>query len=79
MEITQEDLRTLLISSFRYALGRRTYIVKDTINIIKKHHAALSQGDNFDLILDIKRAIKNDLAGMDCDVRDWLGLVDFLS
>lgn len=76
--MTDEQLRSLLIYSFRYALGKKTYATYDVAEIIKQSHMILSSHDKLLLIDDIKRAISLGQAGMDYDIQVWEELKTFL-
>ena len=45
-----EDISMMLVSAERYALGRRTYIVQWTCEIIKKNMHLLSEKDKLVMI-----------------------------
>ena len=51
-----EDISMILVSAERYALGRRTYIVQWTCEIIKNNLDLLSQKDKQVMIREIGRA-----------------------
>lgn len=52
------DLRMLLISSFRYALGRQTYIVGICTELLRKYWHVLTAADQELIISDINDAFK---------------------
>lgn len=64
------DIDILVFCSFRYALGRRTYIVKDVVNAIKQAYDEDLLSDN--TINCILREINPDkVYGMDIDNELW--------
>jgi hypothetical protein len=70
-----EDL--ILICAFRYALGRRTYVVGTVADIIKRNWNKLRDSDKKLIckeILDHKKVFGN--LGDSCDERDWMSIVD---
>lgn len=67
-----EDISMLLVSAERYALGRRTYIVQWTCEIINKNMHLLLGKDKQVMIRDIEQAINY---GDECDKECWLRLV----
>lgn len=71
----QSDLSMLLVSAERYALGRRTYIVSWTCDVIKNNLKLLTEKDKKVMIRDIESAISY---GDSCDERDWKELLKIL-
>lgn len=67
-----EDISMILVSAERYALGRRTYIVGWTCEIIKKNMHLLSGKDKAVMIRDIETAI---YYGDECDKAEWMLLL----
>lgn len=72
------DYESILISAVRYALGRRTYIVKLTVNYVLSELDKLSE--------NCKKVIKKDIVeqsrlglGDECDKYDWNRLLSALS
>lgn len=70
-----EDISMILVSAERYALGRRTYIVQWTCEIIKKNMHLLSGKDKAVMIRDIETAISY---GDECDKQEWMNLLQML-
>lgn len=54
-----DTFQNILISAFRYALGRHTYIVQDTIDFLAEHINDLSTRAIGIMRLDLKRYLKN--------------------
>mgnify|MGYP004485764761 CR=1 FL=1 len=71
----QTDLSMLLVSAQRYALGRRTYIVSWTCDVIKNNLNVLTETDRRVMIRDIESAINY---GDACDENDWKELLKVL-
>jgi hypothetical protein len=71
----QADLSMLLVSAERYALGRRTYIVSWTCDVIKNNLKLLTEKDKKVMIRDIESAVNY---GDSCDERDWKELLKTL-
>lgn len=67
-----EDISMTLVSAERYALGRRTYIVQWTCEIISKNMNLLLGKDKRVMIGDIEQATDY---GDECDKECWLRLV----
>lgn len=70
-----EDISMMLVSAERYALGRRTYIVQWTCEIIDKNMHLLSEKDKEVMIRDIKQACSY---GDECDKQMWMLLLEKL-
>ena len=66
-----KDLDTLLVCSFRYALGRSTYIVHDVCEIIKTYSKLLSSNSLILIQREIMDAINRNQAGMRMDIEEW--------
>ncbi len=68
-----EDIDTLVFCSFRYALGRKTYIVNDVVDLIIKYKDQLSLNTIELIILETFEAIQEGegSAGMQMDVNEW--------
>ena len=60
----EEDISMILISAERYALGRRTYIVQWTCEIIENNLTLLSEKDRQVMIRDLENPISY---GDECD------------
>lgn len=70
-----EDISMMLVSAERYALGRRTYIVGWTYEIIKKNMHLLSDKDKKIMIRDLENPISY---GDECDKQEWIILLEML-
>lgn len=70
-EIIRHDLDNLLSLAFRYALGRRSYVVQEVINLIHCYEHALSPSTIDNMLLFIDKAIESGQAGMQMDVDLW--------
>lgn len=64
----------MMVSAVRYALGRRNYIVSDTVSYIKHVLPYLTRNDIHVIYTDIVEAESEDRLGDDCDVHNWLFL-----
>jgi hypothetical protein len=70
---------TILVCAFRYALGRRTYVVGCIVREIHRVWNSLSEGDRELIvreILEYRERFGN--LGHECDERDWMSVVDRL-
>lgn len=66
------DLSMILVSAERYALGRMTYIVQWTCEVIKNNMDLLSEKDKKVMIRDIETAISY---GSEYDKQMWMSLL----
>lgn len=69
--ISVEELNQLLFLSFRYALGRRTYVVSDVVRYIMKNKELLTDNTIKRICSEIDETDKKNL-GDHCDVSMWL-------
>lgn len=72
------ELNTLLICSFRYALGRTTYVVSEVVDIIIRHKKELRTSVKLLMIREIKWALDHNQAGLQCDRQQWERLLNEL-
>ena len=70
-----EDISMMLLSAERYALGRQTYIVQWTCEVIGGNTHLLTTKDLKVMIRDIENA---ESYGADFDKKEWLELLDIL-
>lgn len=74
LKLNRTDFRLLILSAFRYALGRMTYIVPVVASVIRESKDKLDS-QAIDLIIqEIEDAEKRDGLGMECDIDVWLRL-----
>lgn len=66
-----DQLESLLVYSFRYALGRQTYAVHDVARAIIQHKHVLHPHTIRLIRKEIVEAVENGEAGMECDVEEW--------
>lgn len=72
-----EELQDLAYCSFRYALGRKTYITFTISNLLIKMYKQklLSNRTRIGIIKELKDAINKNQAGMEIDKEQWLNLL----
>lgn len=74
------EFQDILISAFRYALGRQTYIVESVSNFLIKYKDFLTDNLKNIMIKDLKEALKNNKAGdTNIDVPLWEKLLKELT
>lgn len=80
--IRPDEFQTLAISAFRYAFNRRTYIVDDMINLLRRHKKDLDANTIHVICKDIDREIAkfedlNSFFSHD-DLKQWMKLAGVL-
>ena len=70
-KISNETLAHLLLCSFRYSLGRQTYITGSCREWLESYWHLMPRGWQEQIHRDIEHAIEHDLAGHACDVEQW--------
>lgn len=68
------SMDTLVFCAFRYALGRKTYIVSEVVDEIIKRLPELQERTKAQMADEIFRAANTNMAGMKIDVTEWLKL-----
>ncbi len=71
IELSPKEIDTLAYCTFRYALGRMTYIVSDAVACITTCLPEMTHETKQLIRNTIEMAILNDDAGMDVDVKQW--------
>lgn len=74
----ESDIETMLFCSFRYALGRRTYIVSDVVELLTDYESVLQERTKILIRKEIQEAIDTDRAGMNMDVLEWMKVLEVL-
>lgn len=76
--ITAQEFQKLIIESVRYTLGRRSYVVEETNNLVRKYLPKIDNNTLGVLIRDIELEADREMLGMDFDTKMWLALLDTL-
>lgn len=66
----------MLLCAFRYALGRRTYVVEECCDWLVKYWDCLPVQWQKQIHEDIKHAIRYDMAGAEMDVDSWSKILE---
>lgn len=66
----------ILFYAFRYALGRKTYVVGDVVNNLINNWVLLEPLTRKQLVNEVSQAIENNEAGMKQDVQEWQKILD---
>jgi hypothetical protein len=66
------NCQNLIVPAFRYALGRKSYIVFDITNWIKTNVNEICYRDKLLMINEIANADERNGLGMKCDKEFWL-------
>lgn len=69
--MNKEDINRLAYPAMRYALGRKTYIVKDVCTALINNAKGIYSNDRYKMAEEISLAIMKNEAGMDIDVKQW--------
>ena len=69
--VTQPELITMLVMSFRYALGRRSTAPSAVSDLLRTYGSILPDWQKEQIAKDISSAIEGGLAGDTCDERTW--------
>lgn len=78
MNIPDNEFNTLAVCSFRYALGRMTYMPSLICEILTMNKEFLTPPTKELICREILDAIEHKRAGWDCDVSVWLTLYGML-
>ena len=76
-----EDIEFIILGAFRYAMGRRSYIVSTTANFIMNNIDLVPRGFRDLMIDEITMGENGEFyyqLGDDCDKQQWLKLREFL-
>lgn len=76
-----EDIELIILGAFRYAMGRRSYIVSTTANFIMNNIDLVPKGFRRLMIDEITMGEQGDFyyqLGDECDKQQWLKLREFL-
>jgi len=65
------DVTSMRICTFRYALGRSTYIVSEVVDELIEHWDEFKEWERNMMCNDINHAIERGVAGMEMDVKEW--------
>ncbi len=72
LSVSKGDFNDLAFWAFRYVLGRKSYAVGNVADILIRNVLYLDDRVKQKMISEIEKAIIDSLAGMECDVLDWL-------
>lgn len=75
-QIPKRDLQMMLLSAFRYSLGRTTYMSSVCVEWLTKWWDILPENYKRQIHNDITRAIELKIAGDDCDIAEWKKLLE---
>ena len=71
IDFTDVNQDILMFCAFRYALGRKTYVVGAIVDILEANWGHMHPSRRSMFKKEIREAIDNDLAGAFFDVHDW--------
>ena len=78
MTITAQEFQKLIIESVRYTLVRRSYVVEETNELVRKYLPKIDNNTLGILIRDIELEADRDMLGMDFDKKMRLTLLGTL-
>jgi hypothetical protein len=83
IEITQDDLFTVVVALVRYSLGRRSYVVGQACDLVKHYGPMLAPGELEVVRRDIAEELnrtesRNATLGDKCDHESWKRLVAWI-
>ena len=76
MALDDPTQRALLLYATRYALGRRSYVVREITDLLKQHWRSLWAGDRQVIQRDIEEARDRRQLGDACDAIAWLQILE---
>lgn len=76
IELSDREARQMFIMAFRYALGRKTYVVYDTVSLIIRNWGCFTEDEQRLFQREITAKIIAEKAGMDMDVRQWKQILE---
>lgn len=79
IEVNTGELNTLILCAFRYALGRKSYIVSDIASLISDYSEHIEPHIKERICKEIKEAIENNNYGMDMDKQIWSDLQESIN
>lgn len=78
IKLNYSEFQDVAIYAFRYALGRRTYVVSDMTEFLIRHKDSLSVNSKAVIRRDIKTAFERESYGMECDKHEWEKVLEAL-
>jgi hypothetical protein len=70
-QVSIPELASMLIMSFRYALGRQSTAPSAVQSLLGVYSDVLQPWQKEQIVRDIEQAIEGGFAGMDCDIATW--------
>lgn len=67
----------ITLAAFRYALGRRSYIVSEVIEWIEKYWDEIAVQTKKIIIEEVEQAVMLSCAGDECDQKSWEMFLEF--
>ena len=76
LELTGIERKQVFTMAFRYALGRKTYVVFDMVRIITRNWSGFRDDEKEMFKKEIKAKIDSGGAGMQMDVEEWKKILE---
>ncbi len=77
LKLKDDDFRDLAFCTFRYALGRHTYIVGTVVGLLIRYVDDIGENTRALMAKEIKEELKSEYA-YKCDNDEWLRLLKVL-
>jgi len=71
LEIEIQEFNTIILESFRYCLGRRSYAVSNCVDRILKYWKNITDNTKKLILKEIRTSIDLGSAGDECDIFEW--------
>lgn len=71
----KDDINSLLMCSFRYALGRNSYIVPMVLSILQRHKELMTESTRQVIKSDVQEALNSGWITEDRFLTQWLSLL----
>ena len=81
IEIAPSDLWAMLLSTFRYSLGRSTYMTSYCVNLFDAYAQHLTESQRHQIVKEVKREVEAQESvgrtlGMQCDHDNWRKFIE---
>lgn len=74
--LSNNDMNTLAFCSFRYGLGRMSYVVGNIVQALINNKYDIRSETKRKICSEILEAIDSGNAGMECDIAEWKRLME---
>jgi len=78
VELSKEDFNMLIVGAVRYAIGRQTYVVQETVDLVLRHRDSITRGRCQIIVRSIREEEKRSRLGGRPDTYRWTRLAEAL-